>query len=471
MKRFLIIAGLVLSVSNFCMAEVDSNWGTEFDFNLLKHSYAAIKDTGEKIDVRTEVEVEKDEISIIKVKGTQKTVIRCTSDLNFISYKQYKDDKLVMNITRDKNKLHMSYIKDDNVCKKSEELPRKDVVYSGAVLPLLFTKYPFKSQKILELNMVSENYEHFGIIKMAVKEEGMSEITLNNKKYKTYQLQFSPTGMGSLFYHAFFWYSVTKPHYLVKQDMKRGEIVVITPDDSQKQKEETKSEELTTSEPISDEDRKIIKTAEHVLIGMETAKIEKQMVIKKADGSKKAYRMILYKKDQDVIIEFLEPKIEKGRIVLVRDGIGYMFFPNSNKSMRVVLQSGLMGGGFSIEDFLNDLLANFDIVWKGTTSNYYIYVLDKKRNAKQGYSRITYMISKDGKPIKKMFYALSGKLLKTLNFYNIKKIGKVEIPSTWQMNSNIVDEETMLKIICIDKNVTYSSDMFTIQYVRSMMGK
>lgn len=217
----------------------------------------------------------------------------------------------------------------------------------------------------------------------------------------------------------------------------------------------------------------LIQHAEFSLLGSESIEFEHLLIKKTKNDPDQIYRILVYKKGGNAIMKFLEPKVEQGRIVFIKDRTGYMFFPSSSKPMRVSLQSGLMGGGFTPEDIAGNLLDNFDIANQEIVStqneNFYQFELQKKENAVIGYSKIIYLIRENGLPYQKYFYTLSGKLLKTLTLTENKELNGIETPLVWTMKGDINHEDTIVKVLRIKRDVTFAKNTFSISYIESKL--
>ncbi|MBD3216482.1 MAG: outer membrane lipoprotein-sorting protein [Candidatus Lokiarchaeota archaeon] len=217
----------------------------------------------------------------------------------------------------------------------------------------------------------------------------------------------------------------------------------------------------------------VILQAEDALIGSGDLEYENILAVRDEAGREKVYRLIVYRKGEDAVIKFLKPDVERGRIVLVQDKAGYMFFPNTSRPMRVTLQSGLMGSGFSIGDISANLLVDYDCesyrdtVVQGRACK--TFILERSESGKGHYSSIHYTISPENTPIAKDYYSLSGKHLKTLTLSEGKSMDGKVVPTIWKMESRISNEVTIVKVVGVKRGVSFEERMFTIEYVKTMM--
>lgn len=217
----LLMGGFYFTMNVY--GEIDNSF-----FQLFQHTYISQKSNNSVNNVTFKISTENHGIfQIIRMKEDEKVVIQSKMDLNFIDYERYIKNELKTKITRDKGFLVLQEKNGSEFITKKVELDENVMVYSGVILPFLFSQYPFQTQKIMEITIVNEIYEHFGTSRMQIQNEGSEMIKINDHVFNSYRLKFTPVGIGSFFYQAYFWYSSTFPYYILRQDMKRGEILEI----------------------------------------------------------------------------------------------------------------------------------------------------------------------------------------------------------------------------------------------------
>jgi hypothetical protein len=186
--------------------------------------YVSLTKGREALGVTYSLETKDGAMSITRVKGNEKVIAECGMDFNFISYSRYVDGAIQLKIERTDSSIVMT---GNPSAKKTVSVKKSDVIYSGVILPFLFMGFPFGSRTAIEFVTVNEVVDRFGLSRMQVNQDGPEELTISGKKIATIRLKFSPVGIGSLFYQGFFWYSALTPRVLIRQDMKRGEVLEV----------------------------------------------------------------------------------------------------------------------------------------------------------------------------------------------------------------------------------------------------
>ena len=150
----------------------------------------------------------------------------------------------------------------------------------------------------------------------------------------------------------------------------------------------------------------------------------------------------------------------------------WMYLPNSGKVLRIGAKEQSMGGEASNTDLLRvDLAKDYNGTYVGeeTIEGVPCYKLDlTAKDRTIAYDRVVYWVSKDGElPVKREFYSLSGKLLKTMYFKDVKNYhGRIR-PSFMliQNEKNQLYKTEIILMEMIEVN-NLQDFMFTPSYAR-----
>jgi outer membrane lipoprotein-sorting protein len=154
---------------------------------------------------------------------------------------------------------------------------------------------------------------------------------------------------------------------------------------------------------------------------------ESYMALKnyRPDANPTEQKAHVYRKDEKVLIVILSPAIQKGQAIIRNEDDMWMYLPNSGKVLRIGAKEQSMGGEASNTDLLRiDLAKDYTGTDMGeeTVDGILCYKLElKAKNRTVAYDKVVYWIAKDKElPVKREFYSLSGKLLKTMYLKNLK---------------------------------------------------
>lgn len=121
-----------------------------------------------------------------------------------------------------------------------------------------------------------------------------------------------------------------------------------------------------------------------------------------------------------------QPERARGRKILMKDYDIWLFTPNIKKPLRISLEQKLTGevanGDIARTNYAEDYDATLLSTEKKNNREFYKLEL-KAKNKKVTYGRIEYLVNKkDYAPIGAIFYAISGKALKSAEFLDFKPI-------------------------------------------------
>ncbi len=168
----------------------------------------------------------------------------------------------------------------------------------------------------------------------------------------------------------------------------------------------------------------------------------------KAQGDTHTYSMRMLKKDGDKFrIWFLSPPDDVGQEVLRIGNDMWAYMPNLKRSLKVSTKQDFQGGDFANSDVLRvDLMRDYTPVFKEGTAADYLFELTAK-NDEVTYAKILAVVRKaDNQPLKFDYYTGSGKLVRSLEFTEIKTFGKTARPSKLVMH-NMLEPKRMSEMI------------------------
>ncbi len=142
-------------------------------------------------------------------------------------------------------------------------------------------------------------------------------------------------------------------------------------------------------------------------------------------GSLTEQQAHVLRKGDKVLIAIIAPAIQRGQAVIRNEDDMWMYLPNSGKVLRIGAKEQSMGGEASNTDLLRvDLAKDYVGAYVGEENmdGVRCYELDlRAKDRTIAYDRVVYWVSKDKElPVKREFYSLSGRLLKTMYFRDLK---------------------------------------------------
>jgi|WetSurMetagenome_2_1015567.scaffolds.fasta_scaffold237847_2 outer membrane lipoprotein-sorting protein len=193
----------------------------------------------------------------------------------------------------------------------------------------------------------------------------------------------------------------------------------------------------------------------------------------KSDKYSTVNRLKCYRRNDKLIILVLEPSIQNGQ-VLLRDGDDmWMYLPKSDRIMRVGSKDNSLGGEASNNDLLRvDLSKDYipSFVGYEDIDGDKCYKIDLKgMNKTLAYDDIIYWISaKTELPIKREYYSISGKRLKTMSFSEPQKINNTVLPAKITIvNEKNKEFRTEIQIELFDVQSKIDEKIFNPTYIKS----
>jgi outer membrane lipoprotein-sorting protein len=185
-----------------------------------------------------------------------------------------------------------------------------------------------------------------------------------------------------------------------------------------------------------------------------------------------ANKVRILRKDDKMLVIFLEPPSQRGQ-VFIRDGDDmWMYLPRSKKVMRIGAKDASMGGEASNADIMRTALAeDYDPVYLGEevvdgVTCYKLELTAKRRTV--AYDKVIYWIGKEKEnPVRREYYALSGKKLRTMYFKDLRLLGGLERPARVIIeNAEQKEYWTEMILEAVNLNVNWEDYIFTPAYVR-----
>jgi hypothetical protein len=217
--------------------------------------------------------------------------------------------------------------------------------------------------------------------------------------------------------------------------------------------------------------QEVVEKADAVRFPKEAFQVDLEMVTVKSDGRKLVRRMKVLSHGPDkVLVEFHYPAREKGRALLMVDDNMWMAIPDLGRTIRVSAHQRLMGSDFSNGDVVRINLAKDYTAQLSRTEvidDIDTYLLElKANNRKVSYSRILYWVRQDNFwPIRLEFYALSGRLLKTLTYTRFAEAAGRVRPVSMTMESPLHTGQKTLMTFSDMRRTELSNDIFRKSYL------
>lgn len=179
-----------------------------------------------------------------------------------------------------------------------------------------------------------------------------------------------------------------------------------------------------------------------------------------------------YRKGDKMLAIYLTPAIQKGQAYIRNGDDMWMFLPNSKKITKIGAKDQSMGGEASNTDILRvDLVYDYNGTYLGEEELegvlcYKLELIAKKRTI--AYDKVIYWISVEKElPVKREYFALSGKKLKIMYFKDVVMIGGDERPS-FVLIENAQNNQYKTEMIYTEMtvDVEINDNIFTPTYIK-----
>jgi outer membrane lipoprotein-sorting protein len=199
------------------------------------------------------------------------------------------------------------------------------------------------------------------------------------------------------------------------------------------------------------------------------------VVVSSRSGSEtlepRRYR-ILSKGTDSTIVQTLEPPVERGQNMLMRDRELWVYMPTVSQPIRLSLSQRLTGqvanGDLARANFAGDYTPRY--LRREAVDGVEHHVLELNA-AVRGvtYPKVVYWVRADnGRPHKAEFHAVSGRLLKTCTYEGFETLGNEVRPTRLVMTDAVREDEVSVLEYSELKSVELPDRMFTKDYMKRL---
>lgn len=194
----------------------------------------------------------------------------------------------------------------------------------------------------------------------------------------------------------------------------------------------------------------------------------RKLINEEPNGDKKEFIFYTVKKDRDkVAMLYLSPASEKGRATLRLGDNMWLYIPNVGKPIRITSMQSIVGGIFNNADIMRlDYSVEYDAVNLQEKDGGYILDL-KAKTRTVSYDSLKMWVNKKNTMVKKVeCYAASGKLIKTLDFKQVKNFGSgIVRPAVIETSSPLYRGYKSVMIYSKIKSRKFPNEVFTLDYL------
>ncbi len=218
---------------------------------------------------------------------------------------------------------------------------------------------------------------------------------------------------------------------------------------------------------INEKGNVILKKVDEVLTPG-SVEFYRKLINEEPNGKKKEFIFYTVKKDRDkVSMLYLSPASDKGRATLRLGDNMWMYIPNVGKPIRITSMQSIVGGVFNNADIMRlDYSAEYDATNLEEEGENVILDL-KAKTRTVSYDHLKMWVIKKSNVVEKVeCYASSGKLIKTLNFKNVKDFGHgIVRPAVIETTSPLYKGYKSVMIYSKIKNKKFPDEVFTLDYL------
>ena len=200
----------------------------------------------------------------------------------------------------------------------------------------------------------------------------------------------------------------------------------------------------------------------------ETYEMYRKLINIEPDGSQKEFVLYSVKKGADKVVAlFLSPASEKGRATLRLGDNMWLYIPNVGKPLRITSLQSVVGGVFNNADILRlDYSVEYDVAGSEDKGGNYLLTL-KAKSGSVAYDRLKMTVDKKALvPTVIECYAVSGMLIKTLYFKDLKDFGDgIRRPATIETDSPLYKGYKSVMLYAKIKNRRLADEVFTLNYL------
>jgi outer membrane lipoprotein-sorting protein len=194
----------------------------------------------------------------------------------------------------------------------------------------------------------------------------------------------------------------------------------------------------------------------------------RKLINEEPNGNKKEFIFYSVKKDRDkVAMLYLAPASDKGRATLRLGDNMWLYIPNVGKPIRITSMQSIVGGVFNNADIMRlDYSAEYNV--NNLEEDSADYILDLKAKTRTvSYDRLKMWVVKKNNIAKKVeCYAASGKLIKTLDFKNVKDFGQGMVrPAVVETTSPLYKGFKSILIYSKINRKKFPDEVFSLDYL------
>jgi len=218
---------------------------------------------------------------------------------------------------------------------------------------------------------------------------------------------------------------------------------------------------LTTKGVFGEDALEIIKKLDKVMYP--NAKSEILLIFNKKDGKEERYKLISYSKDlnQKTIVRFAEPASMIGNDIILLEKNVWQKDSNAGRIIKIPSNLSFGGTGFSYGDVVRlNLSDNYAAeITSEDNDKWLINLTAKDRNAP--YFRIELEVKKVlFVPIKSTCYGKNNKVIKYIEYSDLKSFNNVEKPTKFVVKSPLDPKETSTMIYTSEVKKDYPDRIF-----------
>lgn len=190
---------------------------------------------------------------------------------------------------------------------------------------------------------------------------------------------------------------------------------------------------------------------------------EVEMTQYKPNAQPSVSKMMIYKRGESLVrADYTYPTVQAGQKMLRKDDQIWMFMPDTKRAIKLSPKQSLGGGDFANGDIMRlNYVADYTPTIESEDADKYVLSL-KAKNSTVTYDTIKWTIEKkELKSVKQEFYAVSGKMTKSLEFSEFKDYGGLKRPSIFTMKSaSVAGVYTTMKYLKFDPAKTLPPEQF-----------
>lgn len=194
----------------------------------------------------------------------------------------------------------------------------------------------------------------------------------------------------------------------------------------------------------------------------------------KGEQEAKSLSMEFFAKDDNVLIEILAPRVDKGKYILKSSEDLWMYFSKINRSIRIAARDSFMGTDANNYDLLElNLVDDYEIVshTEETIDGQPALRLElEARPDTEGYARIVSYIDPINKTIiRNDCYAISDTMIKTIAYSDHQMIGDYKVPMKTTIQNHLEKgRHSVMTFDAVAVEDGIEDYMFSLGYLESL---